>query len=226
MEKKKHHNPEKNRTLNFQVGLVVVLSLLLVAFNWNTKQRKLADLGTIMAVSLEDDMIQTRHKEKIKPPPPPKKRPGVTVLEIIDNSEKETIGDIGTEFEPDLGMESTKINIAPEKEDNEDNIPIILAPSEPAMFKGGLAAMRTFLQKNLQYPKDAKIYEIEGKVSLRFTVDPNGRISDIEVLRSPDPILSQEAIRVVKSMPDWKPAKQAGRKVYTRLSIPINFKLN
>ncbi len=226
MKKKKHHNPEKNRTLNIQVGLVVVLSLLLVAFNWKTKQPELVNLGSVIAISLEDDMVQTTIKEKIKPPPPPTKAPSVTVLEIIGNDQEETIGDIDSEFDPDFALTSTEINMNSEDEVDEGHIPIILAPSEPAMFKGGIEAMRDFLENELHYPKVAKENDIQGTVNLRFTIDTKGKISDIEVLRSPDPLLTEEAIRVVKSMPDWKPAKQAGRKVYTRLSIPINFKLN
>lgn len=92
-------------------------------------------------------------------------------------------------------------------------------------FNGGSDAMFEFIAKNTKYPKEARENKVEGRVVLQFTVNTNGKISDIEVLKSPDQQLEKEAIRVVKLMPKWKPAMQDGKPVALRMVLPFSFKL-
>lgn len=93
-------------------------------------------------------------------------------------------------------------------------------------FPGGQAALMTYLQKNISYPADAREKGIQGKVFLSFVVDATGQVKDVKVIRSVDPSLDKEALRVVKAMPLWKPGKQGGKPVSTMFNLPINFKLN
>ncbi|MBP3762255.1 MAG: energy transducer TonB [Bacteroidales bacterium] len=92
-------------------------------------------------------------------------------------------------------------------------------------YPGGTEAMYQFLAANIQYPKDAKAEKKEGRVLLTFVVEADGRITDIKALHSPHPSLSEEAIRVVRLMPKWKPGKQRGKKVRVQYNLPINFQL-
>ena len=92
-------------------------------------------------------------------------------------------------------------------------------------FPGGEAALMKWLSDNLTYPKEAKEKGIQGRVTLRFVVTPDGSLEDVEVVKSLDPICDQEALRVVKTMPKWIPGKQNGTPVYVYYSLPLVFKL-
>lgn len=92
-------------------------------------------------------------------------------------------------------------------------------------FIGGETAMLKFLSDNLIYPETAKTNNIKGRVIVEFIVDKNGNISSPKVLRSPNKILDEEAIRVVSKMPKWKPGTKDGKPVSTKMVLPIKFEL-
>ena len=92
-------------------------------------------------------------------------------------------------------------------------------------FPGGEAAMMAYIKKNLKYPASASENGIQGRVTLSFVVEKDGSISNIEILRSPAEELSQEAIRLVKSVPIWKPGVLKGKKVRVKYVLPITFRL-
>lgn len=95
-----------------------------------------------------------------------------------------------------------------------------------AEFPGSEDSLNAFLHRNIHYPKDAKEKKIEGTVYLTFIIEKDGSISNIRVLRSPSDLLSQEAIRLVKAMPKWKPATQYGYAVRQQNNLPIRFFLD
>ena len=92
-------------------------------------------------------------------------------------------------------------------------------------FPDGEEALKKFLSDNIKYHQAASDLGIEGTVLLRFVVRSDGKISDITVQKSPHELLSEEAIRVVKKMPKWKPGKQCGVAVHVYFILPINFEL-
>lgn len=92
-------------------------------------------------------------------------------------------------------------------------------------FPGGEKTMRKYIADNVQYPETAKEKGIEGKVFVTFTVSKNGNIKNAKVVRSIDSLIDKEALRVIKSMPDWTPGKQRGKKVDVEFTLPINFSL-
>ncbi|HEY0976891.1 MAG TPA: energy transducer TonB [Flavobacteriales bacterium] len=94
-------------------------------------------------------------------------------------------------------------------------------------FPGGSGALMVYLSKNIQYPAEALEAGIEGKVFLRFVVDREGLVKDVEVLRGVPgaPSLQQEAVRVVKRMPRWAPGRQNGKAVATHYTLPVMFKM-
>lgn len=98
-------------------------------------------------------------------------------------------------------------------------------PEKMAEYPGGISAMMSFLQKTLKYPKDCEKDGIEGRVILRFVINEDGTIANIEPLNSPDERLTAEAKRVVSLMPKWTPAKDKGKIVKMRYSLPITFRL-
>ena len=96
---------------------------------------------------------------------------------------------------------------------------------EQPTFPGGEAQMYAYLQKNIKYPPLARENGITGRVYMTFVVGPDGEIRDVKVLRGIGAGCDEEAIRVVKSMPKWKPGKQNGRSVNVQFNMPINFTL-
>ena len=96
---------------------------------------------------------------------------------------------------------------------------------EPPSFPGGDAARIAFLSNNLRYPAVAMEQGIQGRVVTQFVVDKDGSITDVKVVRSLDPMLDKEAVRLVKSMPKWTPGKLNGSPVRVKYILPISFRL-
>ena len=92
-------------------------------------------------------------------------------------------------------------------------------------FPGGEAELMKYISNNIKYPPIAAENGIEGRVVVRFVVEKNGKVSDINILRSVDPSLDKEAARVIRSMPTWIPGMQNGRNVAVYYTLPVLFKL-
>ena len=92
-------------------------------------------------------------------------------------------------------------------------------------YPGGMQAMLSFLQENITYPKDAQEKKISGRVLVTFVVEKDGSISNVETVKSVFPSLDEEAVRIVKAMPNWKPGKQNGKVVRVKYTLPISFSL-
>ena len=92
-------------------------------------------------------------------------------------------------------------------------------------FPGGHAALMTFLQQNLNYPADAAKANIQGRVIVQFVVGKDGTVGGAKVLRRVDPSLDNEALRVIKLMPKWKPGKQSGETVACKYTLPVAFSI-
>ena len=93
-------------------------------------------------------------------------------------------------------------------------------------YPGDMAECYMFFARQMHYPEEAEEKGIEGRVLVRFVVEKDGRLTNIEVIETPDPLLSDEALRVLKQMPQWIPAKNKGKDVRCRYSMPIQFRLN
>jgi protein TonB len=102
--------------------------------------------------------------------------------------------------------------------------PVIVAKEMP-VFPGGNQALLDYIAKNIKYPEEAIINNIQGKVTLKFVVNTDGSVDRIEILRGVDPLLDQEAIRVVGTLPKFKPGKQNGIPVPVWFMVPVNFQL-
>lgn len=111
--------------------------------------------------------------------------------------------------------------------------PIEVAPDDKVFdvvekmpsFPGGQQGLIQFLQQNMKYPEEAQKKGIEGRVMAQFVVDASGKVRDVEIARSVDPLLDAEALRVIQLMPDWEPGMQKGHKVNVKYTVPISFRL-
>ena len=102
----------------------------------------------------------------------------------------------------------------------EDNSPIELAE-----FPGGFEAMGNFIAQSIVYPEQAKTDGVEGRVFVQFIVEPDGNIGDVTLFRGIGGGCDEEALRVIKAMPQWKPARFKGKPTRSRFQIPIKFML-
>lgn len=114
---------------------------------------------------------------------------------------------------------STKANDATAEEE------VFLFVEQEAEFPGGLDALSKYLSANLTYPQEARDANVEGKVIVQFVIEKNGKVSNIKVLRDIGSGCGEEAVRVIKGMPRWKPGQQRGKPVRCQFTLPVNFQL-
>jgi protein TonB len=216
---------ENKTTIFVQLGLVISLGIVLMAFNLNDTVKSADTLGDLSAQQIEDEVIPVTRAEEVKPPPPPPPPKVIEVLTIIDDN-----ADIDEEFE----FESTEANdatiidavpvIETEKEDESASEIFVIVEDMPE-FPGGELALRKWIANNIKYPVIAAENGIQGKVYVQFVVDKNGAITNARIARGVDPSIDQEALRVVNSLPKWKPGMQRGKSVRVSYTVPINFQL-
>lgn len=106
------------------------------------------------------------------------------------------------------------------------NRPVFTVTEIPPQFPGGMNQLGEYLRKNRRYPETARKAGREGRVFVSFIITEQGGIEQASVLKSLDPELDAEALRLIKTMPTWTPAKQGGQPVACRFNLPVNFKIN
>ncbi len=100
-----------------------------------------------------------------------------------------------------------------------------MSVEQQPLFPGGLEAMGSYLSKNVRYPAADRENNTQGKVFVQFVVEADGTVTDVNATRGPSETLKAEAVRVMKNSPKWIPGMQAGKKVRTQYTVPINFSL-
>ncbi|MCK9168078.1 MAG: energy transducer TonB [Bacteroidales bacterium] len=215
-------NLEDKRTIFIEIGFIIALAVVLLAFEWKKYDIEVAQLGAREAVEqVEEIIINTKQEVK---PPPPKPPPTTTVLNIVEDDveiEDELIIDV----EADEALEIEEyIPIEVEEEEVVEEEIFLVVENQPE-FPGGEAARLKYLSENIEYPQMAKESGIQGIVFVTFVVEPNGSISNVAILRGIGGGCDEEAVRVVQNMPSWKPGKQRGRPVRVRFNMPIKFTL-
>ena len=226
VKKSRKADLESKRNTFLLVGLVIALGATLLAFEWTTKPTKAESLGSILTQDVEEEIIPITREQEIKPPPPPPPPQVVEVLNIVDDDVE--IED-ELEIEDSEADEETVINVLPvveteEEEEVEEKIWFNII-EEPAEFPGGNKALYSYISKNVNYPVIAQENGVQGKVYVKFIVNERGEVSNAEILRGVDPSLDKEALRVINSLPNFKPGKQRGKAVKVYYNSQINFQL-
>jgi len=224
METKKNPKKDLNRqmTLFLQIGLVFALTVVLVAFEWRTYEKNEFTLVSSGAVQIDEEMVQITQQEQPLEPPKPV---SPTTFEITDDTAaiQDEIN-IDIEVRPDQPAPAY-VPVIPEVEPEPIEEKIFTFVEEYPEFPGGDKALREFILNNLNYPEIARKTGITGTVYVQFVVEKDGSISDVKVVRGIGGGCDEEAVRVVKSMPKWKPGKQRGQPVRVYFTLPIEFKL-
>ena len=199
------------------IGYLTALAITLVAFEWTTFEKEVGTLGSLDMEFLEEEVIPP---SATPPPPPPPPPAPTTVLEIVDDEEDI----VEVEMEDQEIKEDTKVEIIQRVEEVEEE-QIFTIVEEMPTFPGGEAELFKYLGKNIRYPQMATDAGISGVVYVTFVVGKDGKITDVKVLRGIGGGCDEEAVRVVKSMPAWKPGKQRGKAVTVQYNLPIRFTL-
>ena len=216
---------EGKKTTGLLIGLVLILAAMFVAFEWTKRDVVITAGSGIVDVPFEEEMVPITEQEEPKQAPPPPEAPKVEeVLQIAENDadvEESTI-----QSNEDKG-EAVEIKYVPEvvEEEEVEEQQIFQVVEEMPEFPGGMAECLKFLAKNIKYPTIAQENGVQGRVIVQFVVNQDGSIVDPVVVRSVDPYLDKEALRVIKMMPKWKPGKQRGKAVRVKYTVPVTFKL-
>lgn len=216
---------ENKRNVYLMFGLVVSLGIVLLAFEWTAKPKKVDSLGSINAVDVEEEIIPITREQEIKPPPPPPPPKVVEILNIVDD-DVEIDDELHIDTEAD---DKTLITVAPvistKVEEEEEEQQVFFIVEDMPEFPGGEMALRTYIANAIKYPVIAQENGIQGKVYVTFVVGKDGSVSNASIARGVDPSLDKEALRVVNTLPKWKPGKQRGKPVNVSYTVPINFVL-
>ena len=226
IKKSEHADLEKGKGTSLLIGFVIALGVMFVALEWT--QREVEDnseLYTVKDVSLNEEMIPITLPEKKTVPPPPAAVTKAEIIEIVEDD---------ADIEEDI-MASTEDNtewvdiddydvvtVEPEPEEEE----IFMVVEDQPEFPGGTAALLDYLRKNIKYPAICRENNIQGRVLVTFIVNKDGAIVEPEVVKSVNPSLDKEALRVISTMPNWKPGSQRGKPVRVKYTVPVNFRLN
>ena len=232
MELKKSNkaNLDKKRGLFIEIGMLVALGFVLLAFERQISPKvEVKEDEHVMQDADEEIIPITRAEEE--PPPPPPEPPKVTdILDIVaDDVHVDTNIDINIEAD-----QSTEITIAPiatftavEVEEEEEEVMFAIVEDKP-MFNGKEAEVgfREYIKNNTTYPPVAQENGITGKVFVEFAIGRDGQVTDVRILRGVDPLLDNEAMRVIRASPKWTPGMQRGKPVKVKYNFPVNFQLN
>lgn len=213
---------EKYRTIFLQTGLIVTLAIILAAFEWQASGDSENVLGDMETVIVEEEIIPITKQEEIKNLPPPPQI--IETLEIVEDDQEIKNEVKIDDTEADQHTEIQKVEVK-EEEEIDEVIGFYVIEKKPEFPGGGEAALMKWIVQNIQYPQIAKDMGIKGKVFVQFIIDKDGSVTNAEIIRGVDPSLDKEALRVVKSMPKWKPGEQRGKAVKVSFQIPINFTL-
>ncbi len=226
IKKSEKANLENKKLLFLEIGLIISLLIVYVAFEWTSKETNTSLLEDNTQVLVEEEIISTN----METPPPPPAAPKIPVLsdqiDIVDDEiELEDDMFMNLEDNANLGVEIMDYVEVQEEAVEEEAIPFQLVEEKPSFQGGDANQFSKWVNSRLVYPEIAKENGVQGRVTLQFTVEKDGSVTKVKVLRGVDPSLDKEAVRVVSMSPKWKPGKQRDRAVPVTYTFPVIFQL-
>lgn len=215
---------EHSKTIFREIGLIIALSAVLLAFELKSYDRK--EIGLINRVLDEppEEFVEITQHEK--PLPPPETPQQTTLISIVEN-ELEIDEDITINVEADqstvIPEYRPEIPLDLEEEEMMEEEPIFVIVESMPEFPGGEEARLKYLNDNVRYPDMAKEAGIQGRVFVEFVVEKDGSVTNVRVVRGIGGGCDEEAIRVVENMPRWIPGRQRNVPVRVRFNMPIRF---
>ena len=228
MEKKKSERADlqNKKVLFMEIGCIIALALVYFGFEYTSEE--------VRTVVLDDNNVITEIEDLIpitfETPPPPPAAPKIPVLsdqiDIVDDEiEIDDNMFLKLEDDPGSGVEIKDYIEVIDEEVEEEEIPFMLVEEKPTFQKGDANQFSKWVNQRLVYPEIAKENGVQGRVTLQFTIDKDGSLTKVKVVRGVDPSLDKEAVRVVSMSPKWEPGRQRDRAVPVTYTFPVIFKL-
>ena len=218
---------ENKKLLFTEIGLVAALLVTWGAFEYSSKDAQVAVLEDTTQIDDVEEIVALQQET----PPPPPEAPNIPVLsdqiDIVDDEIKVDDLFVSLEDDANTGVEimDYREEEVQEEEVEEEAIPFQLVEEKPSFNGGDANEFSKWVNSKLVYPEIAKENGVQGRVTLQFTVEADGRVTNVKVLRGVDDSLDKAADRVVSSSPKWKPGKQRDRAVKVTYTFPVIFQL-
>lgn len=207
------------------VGYVIVLVFMFVAFEWSKRDVRIDMSGAITENVFEQEIeIPITEQPELVAPPPPQAPAIAEVLTIVDDNDN--VKETAIASSEEIGEAVIIKTISPTVDEEipvEDEI-FEVVEKNPEFSYNGMSLMQ-YLGKSIKYTTIAQETGTQGRVIVQFVVNKDGSIVDVKVVRGVDPYLDKEAIRVISTMPKWKPGEQRGKPVRCKFTVPVMFKL-
>ena len=226
-------NLDKQRRGNFMLGLVLALAMLFAALEFSTRSGDLSEENNLLDDLPEElDMRPALEQKDMisasEVPTPASKAITQKVTEVPKTIATQEISPVTSKLVIGEGegvaKQSEVTSALPQVPITKDSVVLRTVEKLPE-FPGGIVQFMKWLTRNLRYPPTAQSQRIQGKVVISFIVNKDGSIASPTIVRSVDPLLDREALRVIKMMPSWKPGLQDGEPCRTMIAIPVNFQL-
>ena len=221
-------NLENKKFLFMEIGLIVALLMVLGAFEWSTTEgTDLASLGDETAVVIEEEQVPITQEEQLPPPEVPKEPVMSDIIDIVDDDIKvEDNFLLSTEDDASLGVEIRDYVVEQEEEEEVvEEVPFAVVEQKPTFQGGDANTFTKWVFSKIVYPEIAKENGVQGRVTLQFTIETDGSVKNVKVLRGVDSSLDKEAVRVVSSSPKWSPGMQRNKPVRVKYTFPVVFQL-
>lgn len=217
---------ENKRLLFVEIGLVIALLIFWGCMEYTSKETNVSTLAEVAQEIEVEEMVPITQET----PPPPEAAPKIPVLsdqiDIVDDEIEIEEDFLSLEDNANLGVEIMDyIEEVEEETVEEEAIPFQLVEEKPSFNGGDANEFSKWVNSKLVYPEIAKENGVQGRVTLQFTVNTDGSVSNVIVLRGVDSSLDKEAVRVVSMSPKWKPGKQRDRAVKVTYTFPVIFQL-
>jgi len=221
-KKAKKVDLEKKSPFFIQIGLIITLSIVLVAFEWTSNLSKTDDINMVNEIQFEDEMMQITRRDEPKPEPKPEQPKVAEVLDIVDD-DVIIEDDFDFDMEADDNSEYDFTSMMGDDEEIEEDEIFYIVEDMPTFNGGDMGEFWKYAMKEIRYPEIAAENGVSGTVYMQFTVNTTGLVTNVKVVKGVHPDLDNEAIRVITNSPKWEPGKQRGRKVKVIMSLPMKF---
>jgi len=224
----------RNVMIGMLIGILIIGTAVITPYlnakaleNQKRREQKLVELK----------MENLDAPQDVAPPPPPPPPPPAEVVAqvkyvppvLVDSVKPEEAKQMMTadQAQTEVKNEDVQVQEVVQEEIKEYEAPaeVFVVVEEMPTFPGGDPELMKFIYANIVYPEIAKENNIQGRVILRFCVTFKGGVDQVQVLKPVDPALDNEAVRVIKMLPPWKPGKQGGKPVNVWYSVPVTFQL-
>jgi protein TonB len=219
-KKSKKSNLENKKAIFFEIGMVLALSIALIAFEWSTTESPAnAPIAGWDEIYEEDynEVIRLEVEKIIMPPQP--------TYEIVIVDDEVEIEEPDFDFDIDIDPDAIVIPPLTDEPPVDDDVPVYFAEEMPRYRNGERINFKRHMQQIVNYPEEAIHLDLEGTVHVQFVVDKHGNIKDIKIIRGIDPLLDNEVIAAIHQSEKWEPGRQNGHAVNVAMSIPIVFRL-